>query len=92
MIELDPDRVPLFKLILHSLQIVIGFVFWVLEIAVFTGKDAKVVGNNGWAFGVVSNAALIQSSFCLSSFSPYTDPLPLVNSASSPFPHGSTSS
>lgn len=54
--EIDPDRVPLFKLILHLLQIAVAFVVWVLEIVVFTGKDAKVVGNNGWTFGVVSPA------------------------------------
>ena len=54
--EIDPDRVPLFKLILHLVQIAVAFVVWVLEITVFTGKDAKVVGNNGWTFGVVSTA------------------------------------
>ncbi|KAJ6781154.1 hypothetical protein PWT90_07865 [Aphanocladium album] len=50
MIEFDPDRVPLFKLGLHIAQIVLAFVLWVLEIAVFTGKGSKVVGNNGWTF------------------------------------------
>ena len=55
--EIDPDRVPLFKLILHLVQISVAFVVWVLEITVFTGKDAKVVGNNGWTFGVVSTTS-----------------------------------
>ncbi|KAJ3478307.1 hypothetical protein NLG97_g8613 [Lecanicillium saksenae] len=50
MIEFDPDRVPFIKLGLHIVQIVLAFVLWVLEIAVFTGKGSKVVGNNGWTF------------------------------------------
>lgn len=53
MIEFDPDRVPLLKLGLHITQIILAFVLWVLEIAVFTGKGAKVVGNNGWTFAAV---------------------------------------
>lgn len=54
MVEFDPDRVPTIKLGLHIAQIVIGFTLWVLEIAVFTAKGSKVVGNNGWTFAVVS--------------------------------------
>lgn len=54
MIEFDPDRVPPVKLGLHIAQIALAFVLWVLELAVFTGKDAKIVGNNGWTFAVVS--------------------------------------
>ncbi|OAQ95766.1 hypothetical protein LLEC1_00379 [Akanthomyces lecanii] len=50
MLEFDPDRVPPIKLGLHITQIVLGFVLWVLEIVVFTGKGSKVVGNNGWTF------------------------------------------
>ncbi|KAJ2969288.1 hypothetical protein NQ176_g8744 [Zarea fungicola] len=52
MIEFDPDRVPPVKLGLHIAQIALAFVLWVLELAVFTGKDAKIVGNNGWTFAV----------------------------------------
>lgn len=52
-LELDPERIPLFKLIFHSLQILFAFVLWALEIAVFRDKEAKIVGNNGWTFGVV---------------------------------------
>ncbi|PNY25484.1 Uncharacterized protein TCAP_04574 [Tolypocladium capitatum] len=49
-LEWDPDKVPGVKLGLHSSQIVLSFVAWCLEIAVFVGKDAKVVGNNAWTF------------------------------------------
>lgn len=52
-IDIDPDLVPPVKLGLHCGQVALSLVVWCLEIAVFTGKDAKVVGNNGWTFGVV---------------------------------------
>ena len=52
-LELDPERIPLFKLIFHILQIVFAFVLWCLEIAVFKNSSAKIVGKNGWTFGVV---------------------------------------
>ncbi|KAK2595174.1 hypothetical protein QQS21_007134 [Conoideocrella luteorostrata] len=51
-LEIDPDLVPKIKLGLHCAQILLALVGWCLSIAVFTGKDAKVVGNNGWTFGV----------------------------------------
>ncbi|KAK4164265.1 hypothetical protein QBC43DRAFT_49142 [Cladorrhinum sp. PSN259] len=51
-LELDPERIPLFKLIFHILQIVFAFVLWCLEIAVFKNDKAKIVGKNGWTFGV----------------------------------------
>ncbi|KAL2136914.1 hypothetical protein VTI74DRAFT_75 [Chaetomium olivicolor] len=51
-LELDPERIPTFKLVFHSLQIVFGFVVWCLEIAVFRADQAKIVGNNGWTFAV----------------------------------------
>lgn len=51
-LELDPERIPTFKLVFHSLQIVLGFVSWCLEIAVFRADKAKITGNNGWTFGV----------------------------------------
>jgi len=51
-LELDPERIPLFKLIFHILQIVFAFVLWCLEIAVFKNSSAKIVGKNGWTFGV----------------------------------------
>ncbi|KAL2151941.1 hypothetical protein VTH82DRAFT_5125 [Thermothelomyces myriococcoides] len=50
--EFDPERIPTFKLVFHSLQIVFGFVSWCLEIAVFAADKSKIVGNNGWTFGV----------------------------------------
>ena len=52
--EFNPELVPNVKLGVHAVQVVVGLVIWCLEIAVFTGKDAKIVGNNGWTFGVVS--------------------------------------
>ncbi|GAO16861.1 hypothetical protein UVI_02011820 [Ustilaginoidea virens] len=51
-LEFDPDLVPRIKLGLHCAQIVLALVAWCMAIAVFSGKDAKIVGNNGWAFGV----------------------------------------
>ncbi|KAF5131006.1 uncharacterized protein G6M90_00g062450 [Metarhizium brunneum] len=51
-LEFDPDLVPRVKLGLHCAQILLALVGWCMGIAVFTGKDAKVVGNNGWTFGV----------------------------------------
>lgn len=56
--EFDPERIPTFKLVFHSLQIVFGFVSWCLEIAVFAADKSKIVGNNGWTFGVVWTTAL----------------------------------
>jgi hypothetical protein len=52
-LEFDPERIPMFKLIFHSLQILFGFVSWALGIAVFRADGSRVVGNNGWTFGVV---------------------------------------
>lgn len=52
-LQLDPDLVPKLKLGLHCAQIVLALAGWCMSIAVFFGKDAKIVGNNGWTFGVV---------------------------------------
>lgn len=52
--EWDPDYVPKVKLGLHAFQVVLVFVLWCLELAVFNGKDAEITGLNGWTFGVVS--------------------------------------
>lgn len=52
--EFDPDIVPNLKLGLHSFQVILSFVAWCLAIGVFTAKDAKVTGLNGWTFAVVS--------------------------------------
>lgn len=52
-LEFDPDLVPKAKMGLHCAQILLAIVAWCMEIAVFVGEDAKVVGNNGWTFGVV---------------------------------------
>ncbi|KAH7318367.1 hypothetical protein B0I35DRAFT_409269 [Stachybotrys elegans] len=50
--EWNPQSVPSIKLGLHGAQILLSFVIWCLEIAVFTSDDARIVGNNGWTFGV----------------------------------------
>lgn len=52
--EWDPENVPMLKMGIHCLQILLAFVLWCLEIAVFVGDKAEVTGNNGWTFGVVS--------------------------------------
>ncbi|PFH56292.1 hypothetical protein XA68_16763 [Ophiocordyceps unilateralis] len=49
-LEWDPDHVPRAKLVLHTLQILFVFTIWCLEIAVFAGKDAKIVVNNAFTF------------------------------------------
>jgi len=51
-LEFDPEGIPTFKLVFHSLQVLCGFISWALEIAVFRADGSKVVGNNGWTFGV----------------------------------------
>ncbi|CAK7220075.1 hypothetical protein SBRCBS47491_004066 [Sporothrix bragantina] len=50
--QLNADRIPLYKLIFHILQIGVSFVAWVLAIVVFRAKDSSVSGPNGWAFAV----------------------------------------
>lgn len=51
--ELDPEKIPLFKLIFHVAQIALAFVIWCLEIAVFKADDVPINGQNGWTFAVV---------------------------------------
>ena len=53
MLEFAPERVPMYKLILHVAQMVFVFVIWCLEIAVFSGQDAVINGNNAWPFALV---------------------------------------
>lgn len=55
-LQINTDRIPLYKIILHVLQILLSFVSWCLEIVVFRSKDASVNGQNGWAFAVVRQA------------------------------------
>lgn len=38
---------------MHSLQIIISFVIWCLQIGVFVNEESRIVGNNGWTFAVV---------------------------------------
>lgn len=51
--DFDPEYVPGVKLGLHIFQFILSFAIWALEIAVFRADNAKIVGNNGWTFGVV---------------------------------------
>ncbi|KAK6219799.1 hypothetical protein QIS74_05301 [Colletotrichum tabaci] len=51
-LDFNPELVPRVKLGLHVTQFVLSFVIWALEIAVFRADNAKIVGNNGWTFGV----------------------------------------
>lgn len=54
MVEWDADYLPNLKLGLHSMQILFGFVVFVLEIILFRSDNAVINGNNGWPFGLVS--------------------------------------
>ncbi|KAK4143724.1 uncharacterized protein C8A04DRAFT_37148 [Dichotomopilus funicola] len=51
-LEFDAEKIPTYKLIFHGLQILFGFVSWALAIAVFRDDKSRIVGNNGWTFGV----------------------------------------
>lgn len=85
-IEMDPERIPMLKLVFHSLQIVLGFVTWCLNIAVFRADKAKIAGN-GWTFGVVSTPRIANFN------TPESHPADLIPraSSSSRSPPGSTS-
>jgi hypothetical protein len=50
--EWNPDLTPKVKLGLHAAQVLLVFVIWCLELAVFNGEDAEIRGLNGWTFGV----------------------------------------
>lgn len=52
LFEIDPQLLPNLKLGLHSFQIILGFLAWCLEIAVFRGDTSRIVGLNGWTFAV----------------------------------------
>jgi hypothetical protein len=52
-LEWDADYVPGVKLGLHSMQILFGFVIFILEIILFRADNAVINGNNGWPFGLV---------------------------------------
>lgn len=76
--EFDHERIPLYKLIVHIIQIVLSVTIWVLEIIVFKGGDIN--GNNGWTFGVVSwprSQPLASQKMLISCFNPV---LPLRSS------------
>ncbi|ETS80230.1 hypothetical protein PFICI_07759 [Pestalotiopsis fici W106-1] len=50
--EWDADYVPGVKLGFHSMQILLGFVIFILEIILFRADNAVINGNNGWPFGL----------------------------------------
>ncbi|ORY71144.1 uncharacterized protein BCR38DRAFT_404264 [Pseudomassariella vexata] len=50
--EWDVDYVPGVKLGLHIMQIICGFVIFILEIILFKSENAKINSNNGWTFGL----------------------------------------
>ncbi|KAJ2968642.1 hypothetical protein NUW58_g10180 [Xylaria curta] len=52
MLNINPDRVPNIKAALHAFQAVLAVVIFALGIVVFRDGDAKIVGNNGWPFGL----------------------------------------
>jgi hypothetical protein len=54
--SLDPDMIPNLKLGLHSVQIILSFVAWIIEIIVLNDSISKVNGQIGWAFAVVSTS------------------------------------
>lgn len=62
LFEIDPQLLPNLKLGLHSFQIILGFLAWCLEIAVFRGDTSRIVGLNGWTFAVVSLRTQVLSS------------------------------
>lgn len=81
MVEFNYDKIPLYKLIVHLVQIVLSVTIWVLEIIVFRGGDIN--GQNGWTFGVVRIyivyiSCVIPADACFCDFC----------SASWPFQHG----
>ncbi len=51
--EVNPEHVPAVKLGLHIFQLVIAFILWCIEIAVFRNSDSIVNGQVGWTFAVV---------------------------------------
>ncbi|KAI0167203.1 hypothetical protein BJ166DRAFT_229050 [Pestalotiopsis sp. NC0098] len=52
MVEWDADYVPGVKLGMHCMQILLGFVIFILEIILFRSDDAVINGNNAWPFGL----------------------------------------
>lgn len=50
--EFNNEKIPLYKLIVHCLQVLFSLTIWCLEIVVF--KYGEVNGRMGWTFGVVS--------------------------------------
>lgn len=52
-LEWDADYVPGVKLGLHCMQVLFGFVIFILEIILFKDDKAIINGNNGWPFGLV---------------------------------------
>ncbi|KAI1820630.1 hypothetical protein F4861DRAFT_53210 [Xylaria intraflava] len=51
-LNIDPDKVPTYKLIVYVAQIVLVVPIFILEIVVFTAKGSKITGDNAWPFGL----------------------------------------
>lgn len=93
MPEINYDKIPLYKLVVHGAQIVLSVTIWCLEIVVF--RSGQINGQNGWTFGVVRMHAVHTPISCSSNaIHRSIDHLSLTPnfacSASSPLSHGST--
>jgi hypothetical protein len=82
--EFDHEKIPLYKLITHIIQIVLSVTIWILEIIVFKGGDIN--GNNGWTFGVVS----LPRSQSIPDGQQDAKIILFQSSASCPYPYGYT--
>lgn len=56
--SLDPDRIPMVKMVIHGVQILLIFVIWCLEINIFVDKKSTITGQNGWTFGAVRGTSV----------------------------------
>ncbi|KAI0198996.1 hypothetical protein F4808DRAFT_224329 [Astrocystis sublimbata] len=51
-LNINPNRVPNLKGALHLFQLILALTIFILEIILFRAEDSKIVGNNGWPFGL----------------------------------------
>jgi len=63
--NINPDKIPNIKLVLHIAQVILALTIFILEIIVFRADRSKINGNNGWPFGLVSQGSLIRSHFLM---------------------------
>ncbi|KAI1329101.1 hypothetical protein F5Y16DRAFT_367437 [Xylariaceae sp. FL0255] len=50
--DINPDKIPLYKITLHGVQGILALVIFILEIVLFTGDGSKINGDNAWPFGL----------------------------------------